>query len=60
MKARKDSRINEQWHRANPMPPNAKINQRVEWHLAHQKNCACRPVPAKLAELMKSKGLKPQ
>src|SRR5450432_3764844 len=30
------------------MPPHASDAQRIAWHLAHQKSCACRPIPAKV------------
>ena len=36
------------------MPEGATAKERIEWHLAHSKNCACRPFPkglmAKLTE----------
>jgi len=51
-------KINEEWHLQNPMPKNPTIEQRVKWHLLHQKNCSCRPIPAKLAEEMKKRGIK--
>ena len=34
--------LNQEWHRANPMPMKSTLDQRVEWHLAHAKNCGCR------------------
>ncbi|MBB5396863.1 hypothetical protein [Mucilaginibacter sp. AK015] len=40
--------INKAWHKMNVMPKNATIDQRICWHLAHQQNCGCRPIPAKL------------
>jgi len=40
------------------MPPNATFEQRVKWHLDHQKNCSCRPIPDKLKEAMRVKGIK--
>jgi len=40
------------------MPANATIEQRIKWHIAHQKNCGCRPVPEKLMEEMKKRGIK--
>lgn len=51
-------KINAEWHEANRMPRNATLNQRVAWHLAHQKHCACRTdlpksVAAELARLKK-------
>lgn len=51
-------KINKEWHEANRMPKNANFEQRVKWHLAHQKHCSCRPIPAKLAEEMERKGVK--
>lgn len=52
------SKINKEWHEQHKMPKNPTFRQRVEWHLAHQKNCACRPVSAKLAAEMKKQGIK--
>lgn len=50
-------KTNREWHSKNKMPANATFEQRVKWHLAHVKNCQCRPIPAKLLEEMKQKGL---
>ncbi len=50
-------KINAAWHTRHLMPKNATFEQRVKWHLAHQKNCGCRPIPTKLAEQMKEKGI---
>lgn len=47
--------INKQWHLANKMPKNPTLEQRIYWHTEHAKNCQCRPIPAKLAELIKTK-----
>jgi len=49
--------INKEWHLAHRMPKNPTFEQRVEWHIEHQKNCACRPIAGKLAEEMKSRGI---
>ncbi len=51
------TKFNKQWHQDHPMPKNPTIEQRMTWHLEHSKNCACRPVPAKLAEEMKNRGI---
>jgi hypothetical protein len=48
-------KINKEWHEKNKMPKNAKFEERVKWHLAHQNNCNCRPIPEKLLEEMKNK-----
>ena len=52
-------KINKEWHLAHPMPKNATIEQRIEWHLGHLKNCNCRSgVPAKLLTEMKKRKIK--
>ena len=38
------------WHAKNRMPPGAKMDERIRWHLAHAKACGCRPIPASVAE----------
>ena len=48
--------INAAWHQAHRMPKNPTLAQRMVWHRAHEKRCACRPVPAKLAAEMKKRG----
>jgi hypothetical protein len=45
--------INREWHLGNRMPKNATPEQRLRWHLEHQKNCACRKMPEKMLEKMK-------
>jgi len=50
--------INKEWHSRNRMPKNASLEQRVKWHLAHQKKCSCMPIPKKLQEEMKKRGIK--
>jgi len=49
--------INKTWHESHKMPKNPSFDQRVEWHLEHRKHCSCRPIPEKLAEKMKEKGI---
>ena len=40
--------INFEWHGRNKMPENATTEKKIKWHLAHAKNCACRPIPQKI------------
>jgi hypothetical protein len=40
--------INAAWHRANPMPKNPTLDQRIAWHVAHARNCGCREMPEKI------------
>jgi hypothetical protein len=46
--------MNKEWHKKNKMPKNATFEQRVKWHLEHQKHCTCRPIPEKLLHQMES------
>jgi hypothetical protein len=46
------SRLNGAWHQKHPMPKNPTLEERVDWHLAHNKACGCREIPETvLAEL---------
>ncbi|MFA5025307.1 MAG: hypothetical protein WC503_02280 [Candidatus Shapirobacteria bacterium] len=51
-------KINAGWHLANKMPKNPTLNQRVEWHLEHSKNCNCRPLSGKILEEIIKRGIK--
>jgi hypothetical protein len=51
--------MNAEWHAQHVMPKNAKLPERIAWHRAHQKQCACRPIPAKVAAAMKQGATKP-
>ena len=46
-------RLNAAWHESHPMPKNPTTEQRLAWHVAHQKNCGCRAMPAKLRAMLK-------
>ena len=35
------------------MPKNPSLEQRINWHSAHARNCACRPLPEKLKKEIK-------
>jgi hypothetical protein len=45
------------WHSKNNMPKNPTFDQRIEWHLAHSKNCACRPPGEKILEEIKKRNV---
>ena len=42
--------MNEGWHSAHPMPKNPTIDERVDWHLEHAKDCGCRPIPETISQ----------
>ena len=50
-------KINKEWHLANLMPVNPTLDQRVEWHLNHSKNCQCRKLEGQILEEIKKRGL---
>ncbi len=53
-------RINAEWHKANRMPARATLDERVAWHLAHLKACACRTdLPETVLAELKRRGIKP-
>ena len=49
--------INAEWHRANPMPKNPTLDERIAWHIAHAEHCGCRPIAGKLREEMERRGI---
>jgi hypothetical protein len=51
-------KINAKWHLANKMPKNTTLDQRVEWHVEHARNCQFRPLGGKILEEIKKRGLK--
>lgn len=38
-------KLNREWHEQHRMPKNPTMEQRMAWHFAHAKACACRPIP---------------
>jgi hypothetical protein len=44
--------LNREWHELHKMPPTATLEQRLLWHLEHQRECACREVPKSLASYL--------
>ncbi|MBI2011953.1 hypothetical protein HYS91_04245 [Candidatus Daviesbacteria bacterium] len=44
-------KINAIWHKSHIMPKNATLKQRLKWHKAHAKHCACREIPENLRKL---------
>lgn len=50
-------KLNATWHRGHQMPRNATLDQRVRWHLAHARACACRDVPATIRAELKKRGI---
>jgi hypothetical protein len=51
------TRLNAAWHRAHRMPKHATLDQRVRWHVAHARHCACREMPATMRAELKARGI---
>jgi hypothetical protein len=43
------AKMNSIWHQAHRMPVRATLAQRVKWHQAHARACACREMPPAIA-----------
>jgi hypothetical protein len=50
-------RVNSQWHADHRRPPNATFEERARWHFEHRDSCGCRPIPVRLAEQMRERGM---
>lgn len=38
-------KLNKGWHQKNKMTVNPTLDERINWHIAHSKNCSCREIP---------------
>ncbi len=45
-------KINKQWHTKNRMAKNATLNQKIQWHTDHARECGCREIPSKIKKEM--------
>lgn len=43
-------KLNKDWHLAHRMPKNTKLQQKIDWHIEHQKKCSCRSIPQKILD----------
>jgi hypothetical protein len=43
-------KINKEWHLKNKMPKNPTLEERINWHIEHAKNCNCREIPGNIKE----------
>lgn len=53
-------KLNREWHAAHRMPARATLEERIAWHLEHQRHCRCRPIPEKLLGEMKRRRIRVQ
>ena len=42
--------MNAEWHRAHVLGQHASLQERIAWHEEHARECACRAMPASIAE----------
>ena len=50
-------KTNRLWHERHRMPAGASMAQRIAWHVAHARNCPCRPIPRGVAAAMAARGV---
>ncbi|MFC0012729.1 hypothetical protein [Devosia nitrariae] len=50
-------KINKQWHEAHKLARNATLDERIDWHVKHAANCACRPIPRSILDELERRGL---
>lgn len=50
-------KLNREWHLAHPMPSNASLEQRLEWHAEHAVSCGCREIPPSIRKELEARGL---
>jgi hypothetical protein len=49
--------VNANWHHGHRMPKSPSLQQRVQWHVAHAKACACRGIPRSIVAELQRRGL---
>ena len=47
--------VNSAWHYNHPLPKDATLDQRMDWHLEHVEHCNCRDIPARLKEQIRKR-----
>lgn len=55
--ASKAKLINKQWHETHKIPKYPTLQQRMDWHLEHAKNCGCRTIPDTVLREMEKRGV---
>ena len=44
--------VNAEWHKKHKMPANPTLEERINWHKAHEEHCNCREMPENIKELI--------
>lgn len=50
------SKLNRQWHEANRLARDAKLEERLDWHRRHAENCGCREMPESIRHELEARG----
>ena len=50
-------KTNAVWHETHRMPKNPTLEQRLDWHLQHAANCACRDMPPGIRLELEKRGI---
>lgn len=50
--------INIKWHKTHKLHKSAGLEARIDWHVKHEKHCACRPIPDKIKKEIEKKSTK--
>lgn len=45
-------KLNRAWHEKNKMPNKATLNQKIQWHTDHARECGCREIPGRILQKM--------
>jgi len=53
-------KLNASWHTQNPMPKNASLEMRIQWHIEYTKNCACTEIPLEIQRELPKRKIKIQ
>jgi len=44
--------LNKKWHKDHSLPKGASLKVRLQWHVDHARECACREIPEKIKKEM--------
>ena len=49
--------MNRDWHETHRLPANAKLDQRIDWHIEHAAQCGCREIPDSVKKALEQRGI---
>jgi hypothetical protein len=51
------AKVNAAWHQAHKLARDASLDERIDWHVKHAAECACRPIPRSIQAELERRGL---